>query len=178
MLEPIALLFANAATLFIAWLLVDSGWHKRDRANRDYYHGVFAGYGLLLAERWRGLISLWGWAEVALALTLLIDPLRWIAAPAALVLLSVYFAAIASQLVRGQYGRDCGCAGPDGVLKISPALLVRNGLLVGLGALALTAQLGASSLLWWQIIPTAAILWMSYLSFEQLLTNRQKILSL
>jgi len=178
MLDGLELLFANAATLFIAWLLADSGWHKRARTNRDYYHGVFASYGLLLGERWRWVIPLWGWAEMALALALLIDPLRQIAAPAAVLLLGVYFVALASQLLRGQYGRDCGCAGPAGALKISPALLVRNVLLLLLGSLALSAELGASSLLWWQIVPTAAVLWLGYLSVEQLLSNRQTIRSL
>lgn len=172
------LLFANAATLLIAWLLIDSGWHKRNAANRHYYHGVFASYGLLLGGRWLWLIALWGWVEVALGAALLFDPLRGMAAPAAALLLLAYFTAIAVQLARGRSGEDCGCAGPDGALKLSGALLARNALLLLLGALALTAQLGAHAALWWQIVPATAVLWLAYQSLEQLLANRQKILSL
>lgn len=178
MLSSLTLLFGNASALFLAWLLVDSGWHKRNSANRHYYRGVYASYGLLISERWSGLIALWGWLELAVGVALLVDPLRTVAAPLAAGLLLLYFVAIAGALLRGRGGEDCGCAGPDGALTLTAALLVRNGLLLLLAALAFTAQFSASALLWWQIVPVSAVLWLGYQSLQQLLANRQKIVAL
>ncbi len=178
MASSLALLFGNASALFLAWLLVDSGWHKRQTANRDYYRGVYAGYGLLIGERWGWSIALWGWLELAVGIALLVDPLRSVAAPLAAGLLAGYFAAIGAALLRGRGGEDCGCAGPDGALTISAALLARNALLLLLAALLFSAQFGANAALWWQTVPASAVLWLGYQSLQQLLANRQKIVAL
>ncbi|MBW2726382.1 MAG: methylamine utilization protein MauE, partial [Deltaproteobacteria bacterium] len=68
------------------------------------------------------------------------------AAMAAL-LLGVYSAAIAVNLVRGRRGIDCGCLGPAADQSISPALLGRNAILVA-GALAAMLPAGHRSLHW------------------------------
>ena len=83
-------------------------------------------------------------AELAVAILLLAVPSSPVGAAGALALLVLFSAAIAASLLRGRTP-DCHCFGQ---LHSSPAgwkTLLRNGVLAGLGALALTAGLAGAT---------------------------------
>lgn len=68
-----------------------------------------ASYDLLPTALVTPVARLLGLAELAIAVALLFDPLRQIAAIGGLVLLGVFFVAIGANLVRGNRDIDCGC---------------------------------------------------------------------
>jgi hypothetical protein len=75
--------------------------------------------------------------ESAAALGLLLSPIRASAAAVLIVLLGVFTGAIAINLARGRTDIDCGCFGPALRQRLSWWLLLRNGALFALLALAL-----------------------------------------
>lgn len=74
--------------------------------------------------------------EIVVAVALLLPGPVAPAASACAALLLVYSAAIATNLARGRRHIDCGCLGPRARQSITPALLVRNGVLVAACILA------------------------------------------
>ncbi len=75
--------------------------------------------------------------ECAAALGLLLGPIRASAALVLIVLLGVFTGAIAINLARGRTDIDCGCFGPALRQRLSWWLLLRNGALFALLAIAL-----------------------------------------
>jgi len=75
--------------------------------------------------------------ECAAALGLLLRPIRASAALVLIVLLTIFTGAIAINLARGRTDIDCGCFGPALRQRLSAWLLLRNGALFALLALAL-----------------------------------------
>lgn len=75
--------------------------------------------------------------ECAAALGLLLSPIRGSAALLLIVLLGVFTGAIAINLARGHTDIDCGCFGPALRQRLSWWLLLRNGALFALLAMAL-----------------------------------------
>lgn len=75
--------------------------------------------------------------ESAAALGLLLTPIRASAALVLVLLLSVFTGAIAINLARGRTDIDCGCFGPALRQRLSWWLLLRNGALFALLAIAL-----------------------------------------
>jgi uncharacterized membrane protein YphA (DoxX/SURF4 family) len=75
--------------------------------------------------------------ECAAALGLLLGPIRASAALVLIALLGVFTGAIAINLARGRTDIDCGCFGPALRQRLSWWLLLRNGALFGLLAIAL-----------------------------------------
>ena len=111
----LALLFAHAA------------WHKwRALA---HFRGQLAAYRLLPDA----LLGVAGvgvpLAETAIAVLLLIGPLRAAAALAGAALLLAYAAAMGINLARGRRDLDCGCAGPAERRPIAAWMVWRNVLL-------------------------------------------------
>ena len=86
------------------------------------------------------LVVPFAWAlpplEAVVAAALLADALRPLAATVAALLIALFSVAIAINLQRGRTTIDCGCFRSDLRQSLSPALLVRNALLV-FAALAL-----------------------------------------
>jgi len=74
--------------------------------------------------------------ESAAALGLLLSPIRGSAALGLIVLLGVFTGAIAINLARGRTDIDCGCFGPALRQRLSWWLLLRNGALFALLAIA------------------------------------------
>jgi len=89
-------------------------------------------------------------------------------------LLALYSLAIGVNLARGRRDIDCGCGGPAGRVRLRPALLARNAVLIGL-ALAVALPVGERSLVWLDAftlvaaVGTAALL---YAALETLLATR------
>jgi len=86
-------------------------------------------------------------AELTTGSALLLASVRSLAAGAALGLLCGYSAAIALNLARGRRDIDCGCSGPALRQPLSPWLLARNAVLIGVAAAGL-APLRARTLFW------------------------------
>jgi hypothetical protein len=145
--DPVA---GAALRLALALLFFSASAHKlRDLAA---FRAAVAGYELL-PSAWVGAASilLVTW-ELAAGATLLCG---WGAATA-LALLSLYTLAIAANLWRGRRDIDCGCAGPAGRVTLTPALLVRNAvLLAAVAAVALPPA--ARDLVWLDAVTAIAL---------------------
>jgi uncharacterized membrane protein YphA (DoxX/SURF4 family) len=132
MLDPV---IASIARLCIAWLFIAGAIHKL-RAWREF-HGVLAAYRVL-PERFVAPASLLiALSELGIGCGALAQQ-RWAYAAAA-VLLVVYAAAMAINLVRGYRLIDCGCGGVPQPLSV--ALVLRNLLLTAVAGLALLPML-------------------------------------
>lgn len=94
--------------------------------------------------------------ELFIAVGLLLPFSRRVAAAAGGLLLLIYAAAMGINLRRGRRGLDCGCAGFGREQRISPALLLRNGILgllsLGIAILPVTDR----SLRWLDAFTVAA----------------------
>ena len=160
--------------LFFLWLLAAAAAHKF--LHHQYTAGLIRSY-VPVGEMAAGLLAwLIAFLEAGLALGLAVTPLRQAAFAATAVLLLVYLLGMASLLVRGRVDARCGCAGPASDLRISPALLIRNGVLVCLAVmgtlpvadtLSMTAAVSAGLM--------GVFLIAAYLCVEQLLLNAQRL---
>jgi Methylamine utilisation protein MauE len=109
--------------------------------------------------------------EAAIAVGLLIEPTRMLAASGAMVLLLVFGLAMGVNLVRGRVEIDCGCFAAALKQRISWSLVGRNVVLIGLALLALRSPPPARMLTWLDLVTVgAAVLGMVllYVAFTQL----------
>lgn len=163
--------------IVLSGLFLTAGLHKAYAP--AYYRGLISGYtGLHPA-----LAGLSGKAlafiEITVGALILFPVARTAGAWCMLGILSLYSLLIAISLLRG-LDMDCGCSGPLGRQKLSPWLLLRNGVLL-LCAWAPTNPstnrvIGFEDLL--IILCSSAALIFVYLAFEQLLSNRDKLVLL
>jgi len=124
--------FVWAASAALVLVFAQAAWHKlRDLGA---FAAAVAAYGLLPAPLAPIAATQLAAAELVLVGTLLLPPARAGASLAAFALLSIYSAAIATNLARGRRDIDCGCTGPALRQPLSGWLLARN---AALGALAL-----------------------------------------
>lgn len=169
--------FADSAALFLMAILLVAGVHKLSPANQNYYRGVLEGYGLKYHSQLNLASLVLGVFEVFTAIALLLPASRPLGALLAIALFSVYFVAMAIQLIQGKRDLDCGCAGPLGSTKISPALLLRNAFLIAFAAFclmepaSLLGQFTGSAL----SVPFALVALLVYVCAEQLIANSQKL---
>jgi hypothetical protein len=135
MLEDLLRLAAGAASMVLALLFLRAALHKA--SDRAAFEGVLASYGLGPL----GLVGLGARIVPALELicaTLLVVPVTSrVGAALAIVLLTVYGAAMALNLAQGRRLLDCGCGGAP--LALSWSLVARN---AALAAAAIPASLG------------------------------------
>ena len=109
--------------------------------------------------------------EAAIAVGLLIEPTRTLAASGAMVLLLTFGFAMGVNLVRGRVEIDCGCFAAALKQRISWSLVARNLVLIGLALLALRSPLPARALTWldWVTVGSAALgAVLLYIAFTQL----------
>jgi hypothetical protein len=109
--------------------------------------------------------------EAAIAVGLLFEPTRALAAGAAAALLLVFALAMAVNLVRGRVEIDCGCFASTLKQRISWALVARNIVLIGFAALAMPKALPARTLTWLDgitVVATSTSAILLYLAFTQL----------
>jgi uncharacterized membrane protein len=118
--------------------------------------------------------------ELTTGLALLAPSLRLAAPGAALVLLFAYSFAIALNLVRGRRDIDCGCSGPALRQPLTPWLLVRNALLVGI-AVACLAPVRGRTLIWVDAVTVlggVGVLAALYAASNRMLANAPALLRL
>lgn len=165
------------SVIVLSGLFLSAGLHKA--CAPAYYRGLISGYTGLssgLAGLAGNLLAL---TEISIGASLLWPPARIAAAGSALGLLLLYSLLITVSLLRG-LDMDCGCSGPLGRQKLSPWLLLRNGMLLLCTWLPTNTPAnratGLGDLL--IILCSSAALIFVYLAFEQLLANREKLVLL
>lgn len=163
-----------ALVLFFVWLLAGAAVHKL--RHPAYYAGIVRAWlpaGKALAPV---LVRLTAAGEAGLAAGLVIPRARAAAFLGTALLLAVYAVAMSGRLAAGQRDLRCGCAGPASDLRISPALVARNGLLT---ALALGGVIPAAGVVTLAQVAIAVIMGLflivTYLCGEQLLHNAQQL---
>lgn len=137
-LDPVA---AIALSLLLSYVLVDAGLHKLRDPLR--YGAVIDDYRLLPSGSGARLALPLGLVEVGIGAVLLLPTVREPGLVAALCLIAAYSSAIAVNLLRGRRDIDCGCGAPDQAQHLSPALLLRNGLLLAVAAVLFAAPAAA-----------------------------------
>lgn len=165
-LDP--LLVATAAA-FIALLLARAAFHKAT----DFvaFTGTLSDYRLLPEALLAPATVVLAGLEALIAVALLWSETRVPAAVAGAALLIAYAGIMAIPLSQGRTEISCGCGGPTD--HLSPALLVRNGLLA-LFALAAACPVDARALTWLDMIslPLGVLtLWLILEAAEQSLQN-------
>ena len=136
-----------------------------------------AGYGLLPRAWLTPIAVLLIAAEIVGGGLLLLPQLGPFGALPAASLFGIYTAAITMALRRGQRGIDCGCAGPSGRLPLSPALAVRNGVLVGL-TLVCASPMAPRSWVWidaFTVFASVTLLTFLYASAHVALANTTRM---
>jgi Methylamine utilisation protein MauE len=109
--------------------------------------------------------------EAAIALGLLIEPTRMLAASGATALLLVFGFAMAVNLVRGRVEIDCGCFASALKQRIGWSLVARNLVLIGLALLVLQPPLPARPLTWLDLVTVGTAAFgalLLYVAFTQL----------
>lgn len=166
---------SDVMAVFFLWLFLQAGLHKLAPSNQSYYRKLMADYGNGF-KRFSEVISpALGMLECVIGLAFLFPPSRNWAAVAAMVLLLAYFCGLAWQLYQGKKDLDCGCAGPGVQLKVSPVLLLRNGLLILLCSVCLQVGTVFNIAAGLQIFAAAGMVILIYVCVEGLLANAQKI---
>lgn len=164
-------LVVSAVSLFFAWLFAVSAWHKL--RHPGYYRDLLRSW-FVAGPRWLDVRPL-AILELLIVVTLLFPVSRMGALVAVAVLLLLYAAAMAWQLLQGRTSLKCGCAGPATDTTISGALIWRNLLCAQLAVLA--AQPVSVKLAHALDIGVAALcavfMCLLYLCCEQLMSNAQ-----
>jgi hypothetical protein len=164
-------LVTSAISLFFAWLFAVSAWHKL--RHPGYYRDLLRSW-FVSGPPW---LQAWPLAvlELLIALSLLLPGSRSGALMLAALLLLLYAAGMAWQLLRGRSSLKCGCAGPAADSTISHALVWRNLVCAQLAVLA--ARPVSGELLRGPDIAAAALcaafMCLFYLCCEQLISNAQ-----
>ena len=157
---------------FLLWIFAQAAFHKITAP--VYYQQLMQRYVPGLPGG-RLLVALVAMVETGIALSLLVSQWREIGLVAAATVLLVYAILMASEILRGRAGMQCGCAGPDSQLGISWALVVRNSICAALAVLALSAStlvevswlgVGLSGFV-------AMFMALVYLTSEQIISNAQ-----
>lgn len=137
----------------------------------EEFAGVVHNYRLLPERLARAVAYILPMLEIVLALGLLLEPTRRIAAVITAMLLAIFALAMTINLWRGRVHIDCGCFATALKQRLSWALVARNGVLIGLAVLIVPQALapralGALDLL--TVIVASAALLLLYVAFSQL----------
>ena len=166
------------AALILSYVFVLAGLHKC-KAPAEFAT-TLANYRILPEGLNRQCVYLFPVAEIMTGIALLIPATLPAAALSARILLCIYIAAIAVNLLRGRRNIDCGCGGPAQKQTISEWMIVRNGILLLLAFIA-GSQAEARALLWfdWLIIIMATVMGcLFYNIINQLLVNKDLLKAL
>jgi len=170
-MDPV-LLWSGAIALSL--LFLSAGLHKI--RSPEYYRDLIVRYVRLPLALAGAAGFMAGVIEICTGLLLLLPATRILGAWWAVGLLLAYFFLMTAGLVRG-LDMDCGCSGPLGSQKLSGWLLFRN-LILTMMAWLLTIPsssrlTGAIDIV--IVLCASVVLIAIYLSFEQLLSNREKL---
>ena len=175
-MEGLALeIMAYALQLMVVGIFAQAGASKLRAENQGYYARAIEGYGLTPSALTPVMPRLIGGFELLICLLILLPTTTKLGLISAACLFAVYLVAFAKQILQGKADMNCGCAGPGAEVKISPMLLVRNGMLVVLCLIAAQSAMVPLGAEWFLALPTAAIFALIYLSSDQLIANQQKI---
>lgn len=165
---------AFGITGFLVWLLLLSAWHKLQQP--AYYRELVAAYldGLRVG---RVLVPVLAALEGGLALLMLIPATRPLALAACAGLLLAYALLMLARLLAGRRDLRCGCAGPASDVTLSPALVLRNLVCVGLCLAAMPLVPGPLGLSLTAVAALSVSLFLVvlYLGCEQLIGNAQRL---
>jgi len=119
-------------------------------------------------------------AECSVTVALLSPWVRPWGFVAAALLLALYTAAVAVNLLRGRRAIDCGCFGPALRLELGPGLVARNALLIAgaLAGLLPPAPRALTALDGLPIVAAVGFLSAAYLAASQLLANASALRAL
>lgn len=101
------------------------------------FRGALENYRIVPEELSLPVAAIVPVSELGAAIGLLVPRFHAVAAALVILLLTIFTVAIAINMMRGRLYIDCGCFGPMLRQPLSNWLLVRNGVLMLLGALAL-----------------------------------------
>ena len=128
----IDVILAHAAGLMLAWIIGTAGLHKL--RYRSHYAALIDAYQILPREAVRSAGILLGAAELTAGVLIGAAPCLMAGPVAVIGLLCLYCGAIGINLLRGRRDIDCGCGGPLRSRPIAPWMLLRNAVLILLGA--------------------------------------------
>lgn len=128
--------FVTVARVALSGLFAQAAAHKL--VDRRRFFGIVADYRLMPGAFVTPAAALLIAAELGLTVALLVPRTAAAAACFGALLLGLYAAAIAINLLRGRRSIDCGCGGPGETLH--PGLIGRNVLLIGVCGLAAAAS--------------------------------------
>jgi hypothetical protein len=137
----------------LALLLATAALHKL--GDMRSFRGAVSAYGLLPAALVPVASAVVPLAEVIAALLLAHPGTPAAGGVLAAVLVTIYAAAMAINLVRGRRDVDCGCGGPAARHAIGWGLVARNGLLAAAG-LAMLPPVDARPLVWMDAVTVGA----------------------
>lgn len=167
--------FSDVVALLLMWLFISAAIHKLQPGNRQYYQQIMNDYGITHAASALVLRYSLGVIEGGLAIAIVYEPFRPLAAKLSVLLLTVYLAGMLIQLIQGKRDISCGCSGPGSSLKVSWPLIARNAVLALLALCCLAPGTGMPMSLWFAMLMTWAFMVILYLCTENLLANAQKI---
>ncbi len=166
---------SDITAVFLLWLFASAGIHKLIPDNKQYFIRLLNDYGVNSKDLSVFLLYCLGFIEVLIAVSIVFQATRNVAAIGAIIVLLVYLLVMAFQLYRGKADISCGCAGPNANTKISASLLWRNGFLSLLALFCLAPSVGFSGTFWIVTIMSSLIVIILYSSIEQLIENAQLI---
>jgi hypothetical protein len=137
----------------------------------DEFIGVVHNYRILPECLVRPVAHALPGLEAAIALALLLEPTRSVAAMAAAAVLALFAVAMAVNLARGRVAIDCGCFAATLRQRISWALVGRNVALIALATLAMPTSVIARALTWLDaltIVAASSSAVLLYVAFTQL----------
>ena len=168
MSSAVLALLAATAGVFTALVFARAAWHKA--SDFTAFTGFVGDYQLLPESQVKtasyGLVA----AEVAVVLAFLVPGGQAVGALLAIALYGLYAGAMAINIQRGRTSIECGCGGAPNLL--SPALLVRNGVLAAAAALVLLG--GGAGLSFGEAgvaVSLGFLLWAGFILAEQILSN-------
>ena len=163
----------HSLLLFFIWLMMTAALHKFRHGS--YYAALLRDYLTLPNRAYRPTIYFIAVSESLTALLLLIPSMRVSALIAIALLLTLYLFGMSWQLLQGRGDLDCGCSGPAAGIHLSPALLIRNLILIALTGFA-SSTVDPISVTGFEItaVVSALFLILLYLCAEQLLANAQR----
>lgn len=161
--------FQWTVALLLAGMWATAAWSKL--ANRDAFRGILHNYRLLPEAVEAPTATLLPFVELAVALALLLPPLRGIGGLASAALLLLFAAAMAINIRRGRTDIDCGCFIGAVRQRIGWPLVIRN-LVLAAASLALMREAGERALSWFDLFTIGAAsagLLLTYLALSRVL---------
>ena len=168
-------LVSDIAAIFLLWLFARAGLHKLLPDSQGYFITLLREYGINNQPLSVFLRYGLGLLEISLAVLVVFPATRSVAVVGCIIVLLVYLAAMAYQLYQGKKDISCGCAGPNAKLKVSGALLWRNGILATFALSCFAPSYGFSESVWLVTTMSSLFVIVFYSSIEHLIENEQLI---